>query len=312
MKPIFLAFCLLFSSVFVTNAQEILSPNKKIKVVISTEKALDKSSFGQVYFKVFYRNQLEYIEVMPNSPMGIVRNDQEFTDNLKFVAASKARKIEDKYEMLSGKQKLCSNLGTEKILKYVNSNGKPLNIVFRVYNNGVAFLYEFPDAVDSPVNIIDETTTYVFPSTTNRWLQAYTESYEDFYPFSENGGTTNKKQEWGFPSLFKVNDNPVWVLISEANIAENNCASKLSNLNNPNEYKVSYASPRDNFKQTGVQTMLPWKSQWHTLVGNFKLQLIKDGADDKSFAAETIKVKKGDSLNIDCLARGGFVAVLEK
>ena len=47
-------------------------------------------------------------------------------------------------------------------------------------------------------------------------------------------------------------------------------------------------------------------------VGNFKLKLIKDGLDDKSFAVEVIKVKKGDVLNIECLPRGGFVAVLEK
>jgi hypothetical protein len=46
--------------------------------------------------------------------------------------------------------------------------------------------------------------------------------------------------------------------------------------------------------------------------GNFKLKLIKDGKDDKSFAVEVIKVKKGDVLNIECLPRGGFVAVLEE
>ena len=46
--------------------------------------------------------------------------------------------------------------------------------------------------------------------------------------------------------------------------------------------------------------------------GNFKLKLIKDGENDKSFAVEVIKVKKGDILNVECLPRGGFVAVLEK
>jgi len=46
--------------------------------------------------------------------------------------------------------------------------------------------------------------------------------------------------------------------------------------------------------------------------GNFKLKLIKDGENDKSFAVEFIKVKKGDILNVECLSRGGFVAVIEK
>jgi hypothetical protein len=46
--------------------------------------------------------------------------------------------------------------------------------------------------------------------------------------------------------------------------------------------------------------------------GNFKLKLIKDGENYKSFAVKVIKVKKGDVLNVECLPRGGFVAVLEK
>jgi hypothetical protein len=266
MKYIYLIFFLFILSVFSINAQEILSPNKKIKVIIASKKASDNNSFGQVYFKILYKNKLEYIEVLPNSPMGIVRDDQQFTDNLKLVDESKVKEVNQKYEMISGKRKLCANQGVEKVFKYVNSNNKPLNIVFRVYNDGVAFRYEFTDKMDSLVNIIDETTTYVFPSATNRWLQSYTESYEDFFPFSDSGKTDNKKQEWGFPALFKVNNNPVWMLISEANISENNCAAKLNNSKNLNEYKVTYASPRDNFKQTGVKTMLPWNSQWHTLI----------------------------------------------
>ncbi len=264
-KYIYLIFGV-FMAAFTINAQEIVSPNKNIKVIVVSKKESDEKSFGQVYFKVLYKNKSEYIEIMPNSPLGILRDDQQFTDNLKLVSESKAKEVNQKYEMICGKQKLCDNLGTEKVFKYVNSDNEPLNIVFRVYNDGVAFRYEFTNKSNSLVNIIDESTTYVFPSGTNRWVQQYTESYEDFFPFSDTGKTDNNKQEWGFPALFKVNDNPIWVLISEANISENNCAAKLSNFKNPNEYKVSYASPRDNFKQTGVKTMLPWNSQWHTLI----------------------------------------------
>ena len=262
MKCISLIVCLFISSIFSINAQEILSPNKKIKVIVTA----DNTSFGQVYFKILYKNKTEYVEVLPNSPMGITREDQQFTDNLKFIGESQSKEVNQKYEMISGKRKLCTNLGNEKTFQYVNSNNKPLNIVFRVYNDGVAFRYEFTDKTNSLVNVIDETTTYVFPSNTNRWLQEFIDSYEGFFPFSDSGKTDNKKQEWGFPALFKVNNNPVWMLISEANITANNCAARLSNLKNPNEYKVTYASPRDSFKQVGVKTTLPWNSQWHTLI----------------------------------------------
>lgn len=269
LKNIYLILSLFISTVFTINAQEIISPNKNIKLVITSEKESNKKSYGQVYFKIFYKMKLEYIEIMPSSPLGILRDDQQFTDNLKLVGESRSTEVTQKYEMISGKRKWCDNLGTEKIFKYVNSNNQPMNIVFRVYNDGVAFRYEFTDKSDSLVNVIDESTTYVFASTTNRWLQTYTDSYEGFFPFSDTGKSAddkNNKQEWGFPALFKINNNPVWVLISEANISENNCAAKLNNSKDPNQYKVSYASPRDTFNQAGVKTTLPWNSQWHTLI----------------------------------------------
>jgi hypothetical protein len=44
--------------------------------------------------------------------------------------------------------------------------------------------------------------------------------------------------------------------------------------------------------------------------GNYNLKLIKDGNDDKSFISETLKVKRGDTVKIKRLARGGFVGVI--
>jgi hypothetical protein len=45
--------------------------------------------------------------------------------------------------------------------------------------------------------------------------------------------------------------------------------------------------------------------------GNFSLQLIKDGNNDKSFSSDIVKVKIGDTLKVDCLPRGGFVGILK-
>ena len=45
--------------------------------------------------------------------------------------------------------------------------------------------------------------------------------------------------------------------------------------------------------------------------GNYSFQLIKDGQDKKSFSSEIKQIKKGDTLKIECLPRGGFVGVLK-
>lgn len=262
MKQI-ISFLFFILSSFIINAQEIISPNGKIKVVLN----LPAKNFSHnLFFKALYKIENKFVEVLPESKLGINRADEQFADNLRFVTASKPVAIHDKYEMVCGKRHQCENLGTEKTFSFQNSNNQPLDIVFRVYNDGIAFRYVFPNQSDSKVDIINEATTYVLPDSTSRWMQPYDVSYEKFYPLNKTGLSGNKEQDWSFPALYKVNDKPVWGLISEADITENNCAAKLSNLKIPNEYQVTYPSPRDNFQQTGVKATLPWSSQWHTLI----------------------------------------------
>ncbi len=263
-------FCILII-VFVlncitANAEDIISPNKHIKVELTNINSSVDNNYCQLYFKILYKEDSEYVEVLPNSPLGISRADQQFVDNLILVKESKVKVIHNKYKMICGKRKICDNFGVEKVFSYKNANNQPLDIVFRVYNDGVAFRYVFPNHSDSSVNITSEAITYILPDSTYRWMQPYNNVYEDFFPFSKTGLSRRKTQEWGFPALFKVNSEAIWILISEANITENNCGTKLCNLDNMNQYKVAYPSARDNFPQTGVVTKLPWLSQWHTLI----------------------------------------------
>src|SRR5205085_12199753 len=104
MKPVlFFLFC--FSISLVINAQEIVSPNKHIKVVISAQKSSANGTVYPVYFKVLYKKGSAYTEVMKNSPLGISRKDQPFTDDLRLVGESGITEVHDKYEMICGKRK---------------------------------------------------------------------------------------------------------------------------------------------------------------------------------------------------------------
>ncbi|MDD4970344.1 MAG: glycoside hydrolase family 97 catalytic domain-containing protein [Paludibacter sp.] len=249
---IFLSFIL---SSFILNAQEIISPNGKIKVILNLP---DKNASHECFFKALYKVENKFVEVLPDSKLGISRTDEQFVNNLHFVSESKPVSIHDKYEMICGKRQLCENFGTEKIFSFQNSSHQPLNIVFRVYNDGIAFRYVFPNHSDVAKNISGEETTFVLPDNTNRWMQPFEKSYENFYPLTTTGAGEQNKQEWGYPALFKVNNQSIWGLISEADISENNCAARLNNLQNKNQYKVIYPS--------GTVATLPWNSQWHTII----------------------------------------------
>lgn len=262
MKSLFLALSLIFSSV--GYAQQILSPNKKIKVVVEMQQAGQGGS-GQVHFKVLYKKGSAYIEVLPSSPLGISREDQQFVSNLRLIGEGKAVAVHDKYEMVTGKRKRCENFGAEKTFSYKNPSDQPLDITFKVYNDGVAFRYSFPNRKDSSFSIIDETTAYVVPTGSERWIQPYNQAYEDFFPFSTTGTNEKNNNDWGYPALYKVNSQPFWVLISEAGISKENCAARLNNKENKNIYKVSYPSAKKKLLG-GAVSSLPWKSQWHVMI----------------------------------------------
>ena len=266
MKKTFLVSLFLLISFFAMKAQELLSPNKKIKIELILSDTSVNSSYENVYFRVFYNFNSTYSEVLPKSILGINRTDASFTNNLQFKSESKPIEIVENYEMICGKRKYIENSAIEKTFSFVNSTNQPISIVFRAYNDGVAFRYEFPNSSDTLVNIINEATTYVFHDSTNRWTMPFEKSYEDFFSFSKTGISEKNVQEWGLPALFKINTNPVWVLLAEANLSELHCATKLSNAIQPNEYKVIYADTRENYSQQGVKAKLPWISQWHTLL----------------------------------------------
>lgn len=262
MKSVF--FILSFFLGSVGYAQQILSPNKKIKLVVEMQPAGQKG-LGQAYFKVLYKSKEAYIEVLPASPLGISREDQQFISNLKLIGESKPVLVHDKYEMLTGKRKLCENFGTEKTFNYQNDSKQSLNVTFRVYNDGLAFRYTFPNRSDSSLSIKDEATAYVIPEGTARWMQPFDQSYENFYPLSTTGTNEKNSGEWGYPALYKVNDQSLWVLISEAGITRQNCAAKLNNKQNTNLYKVSYPLAKKDM-HGGAVSSLPWKSQWHVMI----------------------------------------------
>lgn len=262
MKYLFLVLNLFFGCA--VYAQQVVSPNKKIKVVVEMQPT-GSGGFAQAYFKVMCKNKGTYVEVLPTSPLGILREDQQFVSNLKLVAESKPVVIHAKYKMITGKRLLCENFGIEKTLHYRNDANQPLDITFRVYNDGIAFRYTFPNRSDSSLKITDEATGYVIPKGTARWMQPFDQSYENFFPLNTGSDDEKGNGDWGYPALYKVTDQPLWVLISEANITRQNCAARLNNKQNPGLYKVSYP-PAKKAWHSGAVSALPWKSQWHVMI----------------------------------------------
>ncbi len=243
---------------------ELTSPNGLIKVVLENNYKTGNTTATSSRFSIYYKVKGKFTVLMSGCELGIATTSGQFK-NMKLVKAGAASKINTQYAMVTGKRSNCINTANERIFNFANAGGKQVNIVFRIYNDGVAFRYQFPKWSGESVHVTDEYTSYKIPSKTPRWVQTYDPGYEDFYPYSTNGKGV-RDQEWSYPALFNAINTPVWYLISEAANSEWNCAARLTNKADENSYKVTYAAPRKGFEQQGSIAPLPWTSQWHTLI----------------------------------------------
>ena len=211
---ILLSALLIFASLSV-NSKPMLSPNKKVGV--------DADGNGLV---VKYNGK--YLFSIPS--VGISTTNHQGT--VTFVKSKKSSKIKCKYTMLSGKRKECTNSGIEYKLNYRYVDGSDLVLRLRVYNDGIAFRYEIDNLKSD--KFMNEYTTYQIPNGTKRWIQRWSDGYEDFYPLTTRGDDGNNRK-WGFPSLVEFHEG-VFTLFSESNIERRQSASWLTNQSDSEKY----------------------------------------------------------------------------
>ena len=190
----------------VINAQKVTSPNGKLMA-----KTIDKK------LVINYKKK-QVLELA----------DVQFSQ-LDFV-----RKVKDDYQMLEGKRLHCTNQANE----YQASIGPNAKVVMRLYNDGIAFRYEYTNLQNTKAPA--EHTSYIIHEGTKRWMQQWSDSYEGFFPLSTTsevkalggfGGAMvqkNNNTHWGYPLLMEPADG-LFALITEANIERRQSASSLYN-----------------------------------------------------------------------------------
>ena len=82
--------------------------------------------------------------VINKSPLGLVSETADYTQNLTYISSEK-REINETYTLPSGKTSTYVNNSRELTLHTQTSAGQPFDIIFRVSNDGVAFRYAIPN-----------------------------------------------------------------------------------------------------------------------------------------------------------------------
>lgn len=133
MKKI-VALCLLLLA-GVLNAQTIQSPSKEISVEFKL------TADGKPSYSVTYKNK----KVINESLLGIALKEGEALDANFTIQNTENKSVDESWKPVLGEQSTIQNKYNQATFSLVQKNTeRKLNIVFKIYDEGVAFRYEFP------------------------------------------------------------------------------------------------------------------------------------------------------------------------
>lgn len=157
-------------------AQSVSSPSQKIKLDFQLD------SFGVPTYSVSYAAQT----IISSSQLGIKLKTSEALVSGFLVEQSQTRNFDEVWHPVLGEQTNIRNRYNElKIALLQKSSGRKINLVFRVFDEGVAFRYEFPKQPNLNYFVVaDELTQFKLTSNCKAfWLPGDFDSQE--YPYTE-------------------------------------------------------------------------------------------------------------------------------
>lgn len=213
-------------------------------------------------FAIRYNNGTNATELMRIPSFGLLTKDGGGKE-LHLVSKTAPSHIADDYTMTGGKRLHCSNEANEATYLFADNIGRPQKLVVRAYNDGIAFRYVLDSLVHT--RITEELTSYRIPEGTRRWMQKWTEPYEEFFPLATSGEGENKR--WGYPALIQAAGD-AWALITEAGVERSNSASCLYNDRAATDYRVV---PDENTQNQSGQ----WTSPWRVIIVGSKSDIVE-------------------------------------
>jgi hypothetical protein len=252
---------------------EVSSPDGKLKLNVFSES-------GKALYNVTYQGKV----MLKKSPLGLITNESDFSQNLKFID-SKKDQVSKTYTNKKIKKSQVDYKANTVTVNFTNADRFSISIDFQVSNENIAFRYHLLPMKDRLSAVVQsEITGYRFPAQTTTFLSPMMKpmtgfartapSYESGYKADAELGA---KADYGyvFPGLFHLG-NDGWILLSETGVNSLYCASHLETTADKSLYKVAYPDMAENngFGSTGAAISLPGSTPWRTITVGASLQPI--------------------------------------
>ena len=201
------------------------------------------------------------VTALPDAPLGIVREDQRFVENLSFVSASSVKDIEETYHLPHGKRSRYHYRANEQSFTFRNAADARVEIVARVFNDAVALRYRFPGPGEGAFRITDELTGFRLAAGGEAWMQGilprprhvnYERRYSRVTDFPGDA-------RYAFPALYQMADKQAWLLITEAGLDQDDSGASLKGDPDSGVMRIHLDSPSQ-------REGLPWTAPWRVVI----------------------------------------------
>ena len=296
MKHIIFLFILLVNFFTLFSQESVFnlsSPNGKIKAQVNL------SPGGIPTYAIEFNGK----QILGESTLGLKLSDGDFTKGLKIESVSAVQSVHDEYTLFSGKRKQCTYTGNERSVRFSNSNHQPVELIFRVSDDGAAFRYFLPEKSETVRKIIEENTSFQLTADSKIYMSPCQDlymgwcnsqpSYEDYYFQGEDIGKPSPYGAgWVFPALF--NKDNTWILLTEAGLDGTYCGTRLQQSSTNGNYKIGF--PQEGERTSPLsplypESKTPWLTPWRIIAFSDGLKTLMESTLETDLA---IPAKEAD------------------
>lgn len=190
-------------------------------------------------------------QVISQSKLGINTSFADFSSGLTYDGSS-SESVNESYTLPSGKKSTYLNNYNELKATFSNS-GKGMQLIFRAYNDGVAYRYALTGS--GAVSVNSESSECNVATKDQIYSQIYSRDYKSVV--EESGWDRLSCLKYtSLPLMVKTNNN--YVLISEAMVNGSYSASRLITNDETQSLAFQFAG--------SVNTSLPFQSPWRVML----------------------------------------------
>lgn len=262
----------------------VASPSTEVQLRVGTD------AEGRMSYTVVYKDQT----VVESSTMGLVSTTHDLSQGVTMFSTT-GRAIDETYTMLTGKRRERQVTGSEITVPLRAASGARAELIMRAHEDGVAFRYHLLGEGESEVT--NESTAFAIPSGSRVLTRPYDGGDTIYVPTAGEYqqppvilplGEPVAASGFAFPTLFELDENELYVMVSEADLDRSYCATRFHQTPNGNVYQIRFPDEREGRGIGDVlpRAPLPFMTPWRVVsVGDLATVVESTLIDDLSTSA---------------------------